>query len=96
MNEKSLISVKTLQTFLAEIKKIFAAKSHGTHVNDALSASNPLPNGTATPGVAEQIARADHVHPLQETLNGYKIKAVTQAEYNALTTVDPNTIYIIK
>lgn len=107
MNKKSLISVTTLQTFLNKITEIFAKKSdvdnalsgkadvsHGTHVDYATTAGKAP--GTAAVGTSSKVAREDHVHPLQTTINGYTIQTLTQAEYDALSTVDPNTIYIIK
>ena len=44
-----------------------AATSHGTHVTYATAA--PLIAGTAAVGTSNKVAREDHVHPLQETVN---------------------------
>ena len=45
-----------------------AAASHGTHVN--YSSTAPAANGTASAGTANNVARGDHVHPLQTTVSG--------------------------
>ena len=81
MNIKSLISIQALKKFYTEITKIFASKEelnaglsgkanseHGTHVT--YSSSSPKANGTASAGSANNVARGDHVHPLQTTVSG--------------------------
>jgi len=45
-----------------------AASSHGTHVTYATD--SPKANGTAAVGTANNVARGDHVHPLQTTVSG--------------------------
>lgn len=45
----------------------FATKTHGTHVE--FSAAAPKANGTANPGTATTVAKSDHVHPLQTSVN---------------------------
>jgi hypothetical protein len=50
-------------------ENIGAAKaSHGTHVN--YSTATPKANGTASVGTLGEVARADHIHPLQTTVSG--------------------------
>ena len=48
----------------------YAAKSHGTHVGDAYATATPKANGTAAVGTSSKIAREDHVHPLQTSVDG--------------------------
>lgn len=58
-----------------------AAASHGTHVTYA--SSTPKANGTAAIGSSGEVARADHVHPLQTTISG---NAATSSKWqNAIT-----------
>ena len=58
-----------------------AAASHGTHVTYA--SSTPKANGTAAIGSSGEVARADHVHPLQTTISG---NAATASKWqNAIT-----------
>ena len=45
-----------------------ANASHGTHVT--YSTATPKANGTAAVGSESAVARADHVHPLQESVSG--------------------------
>lgn len=45
-----------------------ANSSHGTHVT--YSTATPKANGTASVGSLGEIARADHIHPLQTTISG--------------------------
>ena len=45
-----------------------ANASHGTHVT--YSTATPKANGTAAVGTSSDVARADHVHPLQTTVSG--------------------------
>ena len=45
-----------------------AKSSHGTHVTYSTSA--PAANGTASAGSANNVARGDHVHPLQTSVSG--------------------------
>lgn len=45
-----------------------ANSSHGTHVTYDTTA--PKANGTAAAGSSANVARADHVHPLQTTISG--------------------------
>lgn len=45
-----------------------AASSHGTHVT--YSTATPKANGTAAVGTSSDVARADHIHPLQTTVSG--------------------------
>ena len=45
-----------------------AGSSHGTHVTYSTSA--PAANGTASAGSANNVARGDHVHPLQTSVSG--------------------------
>lgn len=45
-----------------------AASSHGTHVT--YSTATPKANGTAATGSSGDVARADHVHPLQTAISG--------------------------
>ena len=45
-----------------------AASSHGTHVTYDTTA--PKANGTASAGSSGNVARADHVHPLQTSVTG--------------------------
>ena len=45
-----------------------AASSHGTHVTYDTTA--PKANGTASAGSSSNVARADHVHPLQTSVTG--------------------------
>ena len=45
-----------------------ANSSHGTHVT--YSETTPLANGEATVGTANNVARGDHVHPLQTDVSG--------------------------
>ena len=45
-----------------------AASSHGTHVT--YSTATPKANGTAATGSSGDVARADHVHPLQTEISG--------------------------
>lgn len=45
-----------------------AASSHGTHVT--YSTATPKANGTASVGSLGEVARADHIHPLQTTISG--------------------------
>jgi len=69
-----------------------AASSHGTHVS--WSSTTPKANGTAAVGSETKVARGDHIHPLQTTINGFTLKKMTAAEY-ASATKDANTIYFI-
>ena len=71
-----------------------AASSHGTHVTWATSA--PKANGTAAVGTVARVAREDHVHPLQTTMNGYSLWSGTKAEYDAITSKSSTTLYFIK
>ena len=58
-----------------------AAASHGTHVTYA--SSTPKAAGTAAIGSSTEVARADHVHPLQTTITG---NAATSSKWaNAIT-----------
>lgn len=58
-----------------------AAASHGTHVTYATT--TPKANGTAAIGSSTEVARADHVHPLQTTISG---NAATSSKWqNAIT-----------
>lgn len=45
-----------------------ANASHGTHVT--YSTATPKANGTASVGSLGEVARADHIHPLQTTVSG--------------------------
>ena len=45
-----------------------ANASHGTHVT--YSTATPKANGTASVGSLEEVARADHIHPLQTSVSG--------------------------
>lgn len=45
-----------------------ANESHGIHVT--YSINTPAANGTASAGSANNVARGDHVHPLQTTVSG--------------------------
>ena len=50
-------------------ENVGAAKaSHGTHVT--YSTATPKANGTASVGSLGEVARADHIHPLQTTVSG--------------------------
>ena len=71
-----------------------AASSHGTHVTWATSA--PKANGTAAVGTVARVAREDHVHPLQTTMNGYSLWSGTKAQYDAITSKSSTTLYFIK
>ena len=66
---------------LAEIGA--AAASHGTHVTYATAA--PAANGTASAGSAANVARGDHVHPLQTTVSGNAGTATKLKTARALT-----------
>lgn len=60
-----------------------APSSHGTHVS--YGTINPLPGGTASPGVSSSVSRADHVHPLQTSVPGgseYTTKLKTARSIN--------------
>lgn len=46
----------------------YATKDHGTHVE--YTAITPSANGTASVGTSGKVARADHIHPLQENVSG--------------------------
>ena len=46
----------------------YAAKSHGTHVNEAYATATPKAHGTASVGSSSKVAREDHVHPLQASV----------------------------
>ena len=70
-----------------------AASSHGTHVTWATSA--PKANGTAAVGTVARVAREDHVHPLQTTMNGYSLWSGTKAQYDAITSKSSSTFYFI-
>ena len=47
----------------------YAAKSHGTHVNEAYATATPKAHGTASVGSSSKEAREDHVHPLQASVD---------------------------
>ena len=72
---------KSLQTTLD--LSGYAAKSHGTHVT--YSSSAPKANGTATAGSANNVARGDHIHPLQTTVSGNAGSATKLATARTLT-----------
>ena len=71
----------------------YAAASHGTHVTYATTA--PKANGTAAVGSVNRVAREDHVHPLQTTMNGLTFWTGTQEQYDAIATNSATTIYMI-
>ena len=60
-----------------------AASSHGTHVT--YSTSTPAANGTASAGSANNVARGDHVHPLQTTVSGNAGTATKLATARSIT-----------
>lgn len=70
-----------------------AAASHGTHVE--FTAITPSANGTASVGTSSKVARADHVHPLQTTVNGVSFWTGTQAQYDAISSKSSTTLYFI-
>ena len=59
-----------------------AAASHGTHVTYATT--TPKANGTAAIGSSTEVARADHVHPLQTTISG---NAATASKWQTARTL---------
>jgi hypothetical protein len=68
-----------------------ATESHGTHV--AYSTATPKANGTASVGSLGEVARADHVHPLQTTISG---NAATSGKWqNAITLTIGNKGYSV-
>lgn len=70
-----------------------ADKSHGTHVE--FTAITPSANGTASVGTSSKVARADHIHPLQTTVNGVSFWTGTQAQYDAIASKSSTTLYFI-
>lgn len=61
----------TLNVAIGKLEKALdgkAATSHGTHVTYGTAA--PKANGTAAVGTSGNVAREDHVHPLQTTVSG--------------------------
>ena len=63
----------------------YAAKSHGTHVGDAYATTTPKANGTAAIGTSSKIAREDHVHPLQTSVDGNAGSATILATARTIT-----------
>ncbi len=70
-----------------------AAASHGTHVE--FTAITPSANGTASVGTSSKVARADHIHPLQTSVNGISFWSGTQAQYDAISSKSSTTLYFI-
>ena len=60
-----------------------AAASHGTHVTYATT--TPKANGTAAIGSSAEVARADHIHPLQTSVSGNAGTATKLATARTLT-----------
>lgn len=63
----------------------YAAKAHGTHVGDAYATATPKANGTAAVGTSSKIAREDHVHPLQTSVDGNAGSATILATARTIT-----------
>ena len=61
----------------------FENKNHGTHVTYATT--TPKANGTAAVGSSAEVARADHVHPLQTSVSGNAGTATKLATARTLT-----------
>lgn len=79
-----------------------AASSHGTHVT--YSTTNPVIDGTASPGSASTVARSDHKHPTdttraaKTTVTTYTLTASgwSGSTYSGLQTTYPSASYDIE
>lgn len=68
-NHDDLYYTKTMVNTLLSLK---ADTNHGVHV--LYSSDTPMPNGAASAGDSDEVARADHIHPEQINVSGYATK----------------------
>lgn len=84
------ISYNNLSFFLSKLKAIFSDISHTHTITEIETLQDTLNTIQNDVGVLEQ-AVADLAEETQ-----YNIVPITQDEYDALTAVDENTLYIIE
>ncbi len=87
---RKYVSYSKLSFFLSKLKTIFSDINHVHVVDDVNGLQNSLNTIQGDIGVLEQ-----DISGLKEKTN-YTILPITQYEYDALTTVDNNTLYIIE
>ena len=84
------VSYSKLSYFLTKLQTVFSAINHTHKVADVNNLQNTLDTIQSDVDSLEQTV-SDLVREAQ-----YNIVPITQDEYDALTTVDENTLYIIE
>lgn len=87
---RKYVSYSKLSYFFTKLKTVFSAINHTHTVDDVNNLQNTLDTIQSDVDGLEQTV-ADLVRETQ-----YNIVPITQDEYDALTTVDENTLYIIE
>jgi len=88
--DKKFLDLSGLSHFLDNLKTLFANLNHTHTINEVETLSSSISN------IQSDIDNLEDTVANLSTNSQYTIRPITQDEYDALTSVDENTLYIIE